>query len=79
MILVKFTNAHPDHRDNVLYINPEHVVSVREEASQSGGSLLTKIFVGDIEFTVEESLNETIKKLIPPLQASGSMPLFECK
>jgi hypothetical protein len=73
--LVKFINSHPDHRGNVLYINPEHVISLREDASVQGGSLSTRIYVGYIEFTVEESLKEALNILMPPI--SGATMLQE--
>jgi hypothetical protein len=63
--VIKFNNAHPDHRGCIIWINPEHIYAVYEEASQPGGSLATKIYGGSagIVWTVEESLSEVVKKL----------------
>lgn len=48
----------------MIWINPDHIAAVYEEASQLGGSLATKIYgVTGIVWTVEESLSEVLKKL----------------
>lgn len=66
-MMVKFTNAHDDHRGNVLYINTKYIVAVYEEASTTGGSLSTKIYGSDTVWTVEESLNQVMSSIDKPI------------
>ena len=64
--MIKFVNAHDDHRGNVLWIDSTHIVAVYEKANVRGGSLSTTIYGSTgIEWTVEESLNEVIRQLQP--------------
>ena len=66
MALIKFSNTGV-HSGMPIYINSDHVTAVFEIASQQGGSLETHIYGGcagqGVEWIVEESLNEAVKKL----------------
>jgi uncharacterized protein YlzI (FlbEa/FlbD family) len=50
-----------------IYINVDHITAVFEVPSEQGGSLETHIYGGNsgngVEWIVEESLNEVIKKI----------------
>ena len=63
-MIIKLTNASESHKDNLIYINTEHVTCIFQEAKQPGGSLTTFIHsrLGDgITWEVEESPSEIMK------------------
>lgn len=64
-MMLKFINAHDEHRGDAIFINSSHVSAVYETSAVRGGSLATKIYGGyaGIVWTVEESLSEVLKKL----------------
>jgi hypothetical protein len=60
-MMLKFNNAHDDHRGNVIYINEDHIVAVYEQAWAPGGSLRTQIVgITGIVWTVEESPKQVL-------------------
>jgi hypothetical protein len=66
MKLVKFNNT-GKFTGFPIYINADHVTAVFEVPSEQGGSLETHIYGGNagngVEWIVEESLLEAVKKL----------------
>lgn len=63
-MLIKLTNASNQHRDNPIYIHPDHITCIFQEAKESGGSLTTFVHsrMGEpITWEVEESPSEIMK------------------
>jgi hypothetical protein len=63
-MLIQLTNASDSHRDNPIYINPDHISCIFQQAKQEGGSLTTFVHsrVGEpITWEVEESPSEIMK------------------
>jgi hypothetical protein len=63
-MLIKLSNASDIHRDNPIYINPDHISCIFQQAKQEGGSLTTFVHsrVGEpITWEVEESPSEIMK------------------
>ena len=62
MKMIKLTNAAPGYEGRLLYLNPDWIVSVFEQAAQEGGSLSTHIFGGPDNsiWNVEESTTKII-------------------
>lgn len=63
-MLIKLTNASNQHRDNPIYIHPDHITCIFQEAKEPGGSLTTFVHsrIGEpITWEVEESPSEIMK------------------
>ena len=62
MKMIKLTNASAGFEGRLLYLNPDWIVSIYEQAAQEGGSLSTHIFggPGNSIWTVEESTSKII-------------------
>ena len=63
-MLIKLSNASDIHRDNPIYINPDHISCIFQQAKQPGGSLTTFVHSHhgtSITWEVEESPSEIMK------------------
>jgi len=63
-MLIKLSNASESHKDNPIYINPDHISCIFQQAKQEGGSLTTFVHsrVGEpITWETEESPSEIMK------------------
>lgn len=58
--MIKLTNATEQHKGNPIYINPEWIVAVFENATTDGGSLKTIVYGGPqgTSWEVDESPSE---------------------
>jgi len=67
-MFIKLTNAHDDHKGNILWVNTDFIVAVFEKANVRGGSLSTTIYgTTGIEWTVEQSVNQVMDKMAVPM------------
>jgi hypothetical protein len=65
-MLIKLTNAAENHKDDAIYINPDHITCIFSQAKIPGGSMTSFVHChngSSITWEVEES-SEEIMKLI---------------
>ena len=64
LMFIKLTNASDTHRDNPIYLNPDNITCIFQDAKTPGGSLTTFVHsrIGEsITWEVEESPSEIMK------------------
>jgi hypothetical protein len=63
-MIIKLTNASEQHKDNLIFVNTDHITCIFQDAKFPGGSLTTFVHsrIGEaITWEVEESPSEIMK------------------